>query len=577
MTVTTPAAPPVPAPAGRRRLSGVLGGKAAVLTGVVAVLAFLTLVPLGFLLWTTFTDGGGLTLDAVSRAYSTNALGRMAVSSLVFAVGSSALAVSVGTILAYLTMRTDMPFKRLLFIAALTPLVIPGILHTIAWIFLTNPRIGPVNQLLDKLPGSPTFDVFSMQGMVLVEGLHLAPLVFLLMAAAFRSMDPSLEESALSAGASLPRVFAKVTLPMVRPALFAAILITAIRALEAFEVPALLGIPRGIWVFTSRIWRALEGYPSDFGLAGAFALSLLVITAVLVFFHSRLGRRAKRYQTVTGKGFRPHVLPLGPWRAPAAVFAIGYVVVAVVLPLLMLLYISTQRFYSAPSLETIANATLDNYRYTFTHPQVLRALRNSLFLGIGSATAIVLLTAVASWLVVRSRARGRWLVDNLASIPLVIPGLVVGVALLVVYLRIPIPIYGTIWILFIAYLTRYIPYGMRYSSSSMYQVGSELEESAHTSGAGWWFTFRRVHLPLLVPGLIAGWIYIVIVSVRELSSSILLYSPGNEVLSVLIWEQWENGQFTELAALGVLMVALLIVLVGVAQRLGARIGIREVG
>ncbi len=560
----------------RRRTRAGSRGKVVVLSVVIAVLAYLTLVPLGFLLWETFTECGDFTLDSIARAYSADALGGMAISSVTFAVGTAVLAVTLGTLLAYLTMRTDMPFKGVLFFAALTPLVIPGILHTIAWIFLTTPRIGLVNQLLSFLPGSPSFDIFSIWGMIWVEGLHLTPLVFLLMAAALRSMDPSLEESALSAGASLPRVFTKITLPLAKPALYASILITVIRALEAFEVPALLGIPRGIWVFTSRIWRALDGFPSDFGLAGAFALLLLVITSVLVYLHTRLGRKARRYQTVTGKGFRPRVVPLGRWKAAAVAFAIGYFLLAVALPLVILLYVSTQRFYATPSFETIANATLDNYRYTFTHPQVRRALGNSLLLGTGSATAIVLLTAVASWLVVRSRARGRWLVDNLASMPLVIPGLVVGVALLVVYLRTPIPIYGTIWILFIAYLTRYIPYGMRYASISMYQIGSELEESAYVSGASWWHTFRRVHLPLLVPGLLAGWIYIVIVSVRELSSSILLYSPGNEVLSVLIWEQWENGQFTELAALGIVMVVILVVLVAVARRLGARIGIREI-
>jgi iron(III) transport system permease protein len=552
-------------------------GKVVVIAGVVAVFGFLTLVPLGFLVWQTFTDEGALSFDAVLEAYSANTIGPMAINSTLFAIGTAMLAVGLGTVLAYLTTRTDMPFKGPLFVAALTPLVIPGILHTIAWIFLTSPRIGPVNQLLEMLPGSPTLNIFSIWGMIWVEGLHLAPLVFLLMAAAFRSMDPSLEESALSAGASLPRVFASITLPLVKPALLASILLIVIRAFEAFEVPALLGIPGGVWVFTSRIWRALEGVPSDFGLAGAFSLSLLVFTSVLVFLYTRLGKTPRRYQTVTGKGFRPRVVSLGRWRTAAVLFTLGYFAVAVVLPLLNLLYISTQRFYATPSLETIANATLDNYRYTFTHPQVLGALGNSLLLGLGAATTLMLLGAVGAWIVVRSKARGRWLVDGLASIPLVIPGLVVGVALLVVYLRVPIPVYGTLWILFIAYLTRYLPYGMRYATSSMYQVGSELEESAQVSGAGWWYTLRRVHLPLLVPGLVAGWIYIVIVSVRELSSSILLYSPGTEVLSVLIWEQWENGQFTELASLGIVMVGILVVLVAVARRLGARIGIREIG
>jgi iron(III) transport system permease protein len=236
---------------------------------------------------------------------------------------------------------------------------------------------------------------------------------------------------------------------------------------------------------------------------------------------------------------------------------------------------STQDFYSTPSFESIRNGTLDNYRATLTDPQTLRALRNSLLLGLGTATSVMFVTAIASWMVVKTRWRGRWLIDGVASLPLVIPGLVVGVALLFVYLRAPVPIYGTIWILFIAYLTRYMPYGMRYASASMYQISDQLEEAAHMSGASWWHTFRRIHLPLIIPGLIAGWVYIVIVSIRELSSSILLYSPGSEVLSVVIWQQWANGQFSELAALGVLMIAMLVVLVAMAQRLGAQLGVKE--
>jgi iron(III) transport system permease protein len=205
----------------------------------------------------------------------------------------------------------------------------------------------------------------------------------------------------------------------------------------------------------------------------------------------------------------------------------------------------------------------------------LRALKNSFMLGIGSATVVMLVMAVVAWVVVRTRLKGRWLIDNLAFLPLTIPGLVLGVALLFVYLRLPLPIYGTLWILFIAYFTRYMPYGMRYATTSMYQISGELEESAKVSGASWWQSFRRIMLPLLVPGLVAGWIYIVTVSVRELSSSILLYSPGNEVLSILIFEQWVNGQTNELAALGVIMVISLVVLVFLASRLGARIGVKE--
>jgi iron(III) transport system permease protein len=499
----------------------------------------------------------------------------MARNSVVFAVGSTALAVSVGTTLAYLNVRTDVPLKRLIFAASLVPLIIPGILHTIAWIFLASPRIGLVNKVLEPVFGPGAFDIFTMPGMIFVEGLHLSPLVFLLMVAAFKSMDPSLEESALASGARLPTVIRRVTLPLVKPALFASILIIMVRGLEAFEVPALLGIPAGIWVFTSRIFNALRTYPIDYGNAGALATSLLVLTSIGVFVQSRLSGKGKRYQTVTGKGFRPRPMELGRWRKPATIAVFAYFFIAVVMPVMMLLHVSTQPFYQLPSMESVSEMTLENYRYTLTNSQSLRALRNSFMLGIGSATVVMLVMSVVAWVVVRTKLKGRWLIDNLAFLPLTIPGLVLGVALLFVYLRLPVPIYGTLWILFIAYFTRYMPYGMRYATTSMYQISGELEESAKVSGASWWQGFRRIMLPLLVPGLVAGWIYIVTVSVRELSSSILLYSPGNEVLSILIFEQWTNGQTNELAALGVIMVAALVALVFVASRLGAKIGVKE--
>jgi iron(III) transport system permease protein len=459
--------------------------------------------------------------------------------------------------------------------ASLIPLILPGILHTIAWILLASPRVGLYNKLLEPVLGPGTLNIFSLPGMMLVEGLHLSPLVFLLMVAAFRSMDPALEESALMSGARLPTVFRRITVPLVKPALYASILVMAVRTLEAFEVPALLGIPEGLWVFTSRIWRVLNAYPPQYGQAGAYAMSLLVLTSIGVFWHSRLSKRAKTFQTVTGKGFRPRPMELGRWRWPATGLIVGYFVFAVVAPLLILVYASTQKFYAVPTWETLTNLTAENYQYTFSSTGTLVALKNSMFLGISAATLVMLVMAVASWLVVRTKLPGRWLVDNLAFLPLVVPGLVMGVALLFVYLRFPIPIYGTIWILLLAYFTRYMPYGMRYASSSMYQISGELEECAQTSGASWWQAFRRIILPLLMPGLVAGWIYILTVSVRELSSSILLYTPGNEVLSIRIWEQYQNGQFTELAALGIVMVAILVVLVAVAYKLGARIGVKE--
>jgi iron(III) transport system permease protein len=558
-------------------LRRLLSARNLIVLGVAAIVAYLGAVPLGFLLWQTFDKGGHFTFANFREAYNTVGLGEMMGNSLAFAFGSSAVALVIGSILAYLIVRTDVPGKPLMFAASLVPLIIPGILHTIAWVFILDPNIGIANKwVIQPLDGNHPFNVFSIPGMIVIEGLHLAPLVFLLMAAALRSMDPSLEESAIMSGASLPTVFRKITLPLVRPALYAATLIMVVRGLESFEVPAVVGLRNHIWVYTSRIWQALNDAIPNYGQAGAYAMTLLVLTAIGVSLQSFLARRGRAFQTITGKGFRPHPVRLGVWRVPATIFILLYFLIAVVLPLLTLFYASTQAFYSPPTRQTLSHMSFSNYPLEWRDPVLRHAVVNSIYLGLGTATAVMLLAAVASWLVVRTRLPGRWIVDNLAFMPLAIPGLVLGVSLLFVYLRTSwLPIYGTLWILFVAYLTRYMPYGMRYASTSMFQIGRELEESAQMSGAGWWHTFRRIVLPLLAPGLVAGWIYIVIVSFRELGASVLLYSPGKEVLSIVIWEQWRDGLLTQVAALGVMLIGALILLVAVAYKLGARIGVRE--
>jgi iron(III) transport system permease protein len=546
------------------------------ITAVVAVaIGYLALVPLSYLLWGTFFDESGFTLDGFSRAYGDQRTGELITNSLLFAAGAALLSLAIGTSLAYLNVRTDVPFKALFFAAAIIPLIIPGILYTISWIFLASPDIGLLNKALEPIFGGAVLDVFTIWGMILVEGLHLSPIVFLLMVAAFRSMDPSLEESALMCGATRWRVFRKITVPLTRPAIVAAVLIMAVRSLESFEVPALLGLQNGIYVFTSRIYFVLRSYPPDLAAAGALATGLLVLAMIGIALSHLVNRSAKEHQTITGKGFRPRPMELGKWRPVMGAAIIGYFALTVILPLLVLLWTSLLPFYQVPSKQAFSSLTLDNFRQLAKMNGATTALKNSLYLGLGTATLVMAAMAIAAWIVVRSKAPGRQVIDQLSFVPLVIPGLVLGLGVSFVYLRSPIPIYGTIFILLIAYCTRYMPYGMRYAVTSMQQISAELEESAQVSGASWWQTFRRVLLPLLAPGLMAGWIYILVVSFRELSSSILLYSPGNEVLSILIFEQFENGQFTVLSALGVVMVVTLVVLTTVAYKLGAKIGLRQ--
>jgi iron(III) transport system permease protein len=554
------------------------------LIGVPVVLVvWLALVPLAFLLWQSFLTPqtaiapAQYTLDNFRNAYLSADNARLMLNSLQFATGAALLSLVVGTALAWMNERTNTPFKALFFALAIIPLVIPGILFTVSWIMLASPKIGLINLALQKLTDSDVVfvNIYTMAGMIWVDGLHYSPMAFLLMSAAFRSMDPSLEEQAAMSGASVLQIARRITLKLAWPAALGSLLILFVRSIESFEVPALLGLPVGIHVYTSSIYQAIHQYPSQIGLAAAYAVTLLLLTSLGIYAQSRLSRQGTRFATVTGKGFRPRTIDLGKWRYFTAAIFILYFIVIVLLPFLVLLWSSTQKFYSAPSWAALSRVSLDAYRAVLDYPQFTTTVWNSVVLAVGSAATIMLVSAVIAWIVVRTKVPGRWLLDNLASLPLVFPGLVLGLAIMVCYLTLDIGVYGTLWIMFIAYVTRFLPYGMRYNSASMLQIHKELEESAAMSGASWGLTFRRVVLPLLKPGLLAGFIYVMIVAIRELSSSILLYSPGTEVVSIMIWEMWQNGQYVELSALGVMLIVALFCLVMLAQLVGRRFGIAE--
>jgi iron(III) transport system permease protein len=552
-----------------------------VVCAAVALAAWLSLLPLGFLLWQSFmtpetaATPAQLTFDNYRTAYWSVETLRVFGNSVAFAAGSAGLAFVVGTFFAWLNERTDTPFKSVFFALSLVPLIIPAILFTVSWILLASPKIGIINVAIQELFATDLVvaNIYSMAGMIFVDGLHQSPVAFLMMTAAFRSMDPSLEESALMCGATAGQIALRMTLKLVRPAAAAVFLILFLRAIESFEVPALLGLPVGIEVYTSSIYQAVQTYPSDIGLASSYAVALLVIASLCIYAQSRTASAVEKFSTVTGKGFRPRVMRIGRWRYLGAAIFAAYLTIAVALPFLVLVWCSLQKFYVAPSLAALQNVSFDAYRAVFGYPVFASAVWNSVVLSVASATIVALMTAVLSWIVTRTKLPGRWLIDNLATLPLMFPGLVLGLAIMVCYLNLGIGVYGTLWIMLIAYVTRFMPYGMRYSSTSMLALHKELEESAIMSGASWGMTFWRVVLPLLKPGLIAGWIYVVIVSVRELSSSILLYSPGSEVLSIMIWEYWQNGQYVELSALGVMLIAALLCLVLLERFASRRFGI----
>jgi iron(III) transport system permease protein len=554
-----------------------------ILIGCTAFVLYLAGIPLLMLLYGSIRSapigepGATYTIQNYIKAYFDKEFYLLLLNSVYYALGTCSLTFLIGTFLAWVSERTNTPFKKLFVVMSLIPFIIPGILSTISWILLLSPKIGLINIVVKELLGleSAPFNVYSMWGMIWAESIHLYPLVFLLMSAAFRNMDTSLEEAALTAGSSTLQTFWKVTLPLMRPAMFSVLLINFIRGIEAFEVPALIGVPAKISVFTTKIFLAIHQFPSDFGLAGAYAVTLLVISTIGVLIYGKITRREERYATVTGKGYRPRVIDLGGWKYLTLGISFLIFFLAVIMPVFVLLWSSFIPYYGVPSKELMQKMTWANYHYILNYPLALTAFKNSFYLSVGSATLVMLLTSVIAWITVKTKLPGRGFLDTMTFIPIAMPGIVLGVSLIWVYLTLPIPIYGTIWVLLLAYMTKYIPYGIRAASASMIQINKELEEASLTAGGTWFQTFRKIILPLLMPGFTAGWIYISIIALRELSTSILLYSYNSTVLSIMAFDLWEGGQYTYVCALGVMMVLLLVAMAAVARKLGAKIGIAE--
>lgn len=554
-----------------------------ILIGCSLFVLYLAGVPLLMLLYGSIRSapigepGAHYTIANYIKAYVDKEFYLLLLNSVYYAIGTCTLTFLIGTFLAWVSERTNTPFKKLFVVMSLIPFIIPGILSTISWILLLSPKIGLINIVLKellRLEAAP-FNIYSMWGMIWAESIHLYPLVFLLMSAAFRNMDTSLEEAALTAGSSTLQTFCKVTLPLMRPAMVSVLLINFIRGIEAFEVPALIGVPAKISVFTTKIFLAIHQFPSDFGLAGAYAVTLLAISTVGVLIYGKITRREERYATVTGKGYRPRVIDLGNWKYLTLGISFLIFLLAVILPIFVLLWSSFIPYYGVPSWELAAKMTWGNYHYILNYPLAATAFKNSFYLSVGSATLVMLLTSVIAWITVKTKLPGRAFLDTMTFVPIAMPGIVLGVSLIWVYLTLPIPIYGTIWVLLLAYMTKYIPYGIRAASASMIQINKELEEASLTAGGTWFQTFRKIILPLLMPGFTAGWIYISIIALRELSTSILLYSYNSTVLSIMAFDLWEGGQYTYVCALGVLMVLLLVTMAAIARKLGAKVGIAE--
>lgn len=519
------------------------------------VVAYLVLPPFFFIVYSSFIPPLELESERLTLANYQNIFASfqdfksLAWNSLVFSIGSSAWALFFGTTLAWLAERSNAPFRSLAYVSAFVSFAVPGLIKVIGWILLLGPEAGFINVAVGALTGiAPIFDLFSMSGMVLVEGFLWTPVVFLLMATPFRSMDPSLEDAAMVAGSTDWQVFKKVTFPMAMPSVLSVLILTFIRSLEAFEIPALIGIPAGIEVFTTQIYLQLtEGYIPEYGFASAYSVILIAAVSLALIPYYRVTKHAHRFTTVTGKGFNPRRKDLGTLRWLGGVLLLLLPLLQL-LPLTALIWASLTPFLQPPSMAVLHELSFQHYVAAFSNDQLLSSITNSLIISMTSATGAVFLAFIAAWLVARTNLKMRWTLDRMIMLPLVFPGIVMAVAILKMYLTLPIPLYGTIWIMVAAFAARYLPYAMRFCHSGLLGIHKELEESATASGATWSQTARNVIVPLMMPALFAAWIYVFLITVRELPMALLLYSPGSEVISVVIWELWDNGHVGTLAA-----------------------------
>ena len=561
------------------------GGRIVVIS-LVVILAYQVLVPLLLIIWTSLKtirpgEPGFLdlrfTLANYARAYGISEFWEASLNTLYFAFLSSVYAFFGGTFLAWTVERTNMPLARLIGMITLGRIIIPGVIITISWILTASPSIGVLNHIINALTGVPRFlNIYSFWGMVWVQSLEMTPLAYLLMSAAMKSIDPRLEEASAIAGAGTWPTFRRVTLPLILPAAAAAALLLIIQTVESFEVPLLLGGRARVAVYTTQVYFNTSRTPTDWGLSSTYSIVLLFLSMALLYVYFQLVRHGERYQTITGKDYRPRRIDLGGWKYLTCALSLVLVFFITGLPFLTMLYASLLPRFRPPTAEVLETITLINYKTLFSEGSyALKPLWNSTLLGVSSASIVMLLVAAISYFVHKTRLGGRKILDFLAFAPIALPSVVLGSAFLWLYLLVPLPIIGTLSIIGLAYLTRYLPFALRFVSTSMVQIHTELEEAAAVAGGGWWRNFYHIYLPLLRPGLMAGWFWVMVHAYRELTISLMLARSSNRTASVIIFDLWSNGSFQQLSAFGVLMFTILIILVSIAQNVSARYGIQE--
>jgi iron(III) transport system permease protein len=522
-------------------------------------------------------EGGPLTLENFVEVYQDISTYEVLGNTLLFALGSVAVALVFAVPLSWLLMRTDIPFKKTFYVLLTVGILIPVFLRTIAWILLLSPRIGLLNQWLMKLFSldSPPLSLYNIPGMAFIQGVSFVPGAFFMLSAAYRAMDPSLEEAAYTSGVGKLRTFFKINIPITLPAIAAVMVYLFMTGIAVFEVPAIIGLPSRILVLSALIYTATSpptGLP-EYGIAGAYGGIMLVAGLALAFFYVRLVKQGKKFTVITGRGYRPREIALGRWKWAAMAFVLFYLAIEVFIPFLVLLWTSLVPYLQLPSAAALKTVTLKNYLtipdYTGARPFI-----NTFILMIGVPTLAMILSVLVSWAVVRTQVRFRGVLDTVAFLPHAIPSILVAVGLgyLGLAYRDYFPLYGTIFIIMLAHIINWIAYGTRTTNSVMIQVHRELEEAGRVAGASTPRVLWKIVLPLIAAGVLNSWIWIGMLSYREVTMALTLYTRKSVVISTVVWQFWGSGWIPQVSALGVVLIVFALIIVG-----GMRIALSRVG
>lgn len=495
---------------------------------------------------------------------------------LIFAISTTFVSLAIGLPIAWITERTTIRPKELIYAMMTTGLLVPPIFIGMGWTFIAHQRIGFVNKALMGMFGLKTgpINIESPAGMGLIEGLTLAPLAFVLSVQVFRTMNPALEEAALTSGLSFKRTLWRVTLPLARPAILAALIYIFVIGLATFDIPAVIGMSSNIFVFSTYVFT--EAFPPDglpeYGIPAALGTAMVLVAALLTVWYVQMLRRSQRYQVITGKGYRAKEIPIGRWVIGCWIFISTYFFIGLLLPVLLVAFMAFQPYITPPTWEAFSNVTLLNFR-EMNWEYVFRGVKNTIILMALVPPVILVFAFCISWLVIRSRSSMRYILEFGAFLPHTIPRVVVSVGALLLslyFLRNYLPIYGTVWILVAVYVIVWLPFGTRALNSSMIQIHRELEEAAHVSGLSKGRTVQRIMFPLLRPTLFSVWIWTGMLVYREMTVAVFLVSQDNVTLPAIVWGRWTQGAPTSAAAITVMMMVALMPLLFISWRFARR-------